>query len=91
MADALPIAPQFYHWRTNGGAEVDLIMEIDGMFYPIEIKCKTTITKHDARGIHAFRETFPQLRIQPGLIIYAGTECYPVTENVMAFPWYVSV
>ena len=27
-----------YHWRTYGGAEVDIIIEYDGRFYPIEVK-----------------------------------------------------
>lgn len=88
MSDSLNIAPQFYHWRTNGGAEVDLLMEQDGWFYPIEIKCKSTVNKHDARGIHAFHETFPHLNIKCGLIIYAGNERYPVSDKAFALPWH---
>ncbi len=86
-AESLFAVPQFYHWRTNGGAEVDIIMERDGSFYPIEIKCKTTINKHDARGIHAFYETFPELDIKHGLIIYAGNEFLPISDKVSALPW----
>ncbi|MCE3238407.1 MAG: GTP-binding protein [Gammaproteobacteria bacterium] len=88
MAQSLYAAPQFYHWRTNGGAEVDIIMERDGCFYPVEIKCKSLINKHDARGIHMFYETFPHLKIMPGLIIYAGNERYAVSDRVFAVPWH---
>lgn len=87
FAESLPLAPHFYHWRTNGGAEVDLLLELNGSLYPIEIKCKTSLSKNDARGITALRATFPHVDIKPGLVIYAGNELYPITEHVFAFPW----
>ncbi|MBI3232046.1 MAG: DUF4143 domain-containing protein [Candidatus Doudnabacteria bacterium] len=31
----LSVPPNSYHWRTSGGAEVDLILERDGKLYPI--------------------------------------------------------
>jgi uncharacterized protein len=83
----LPIAPQAYHWRTSGGAEVDLILELDGYLHPIEIKCKTVLSGHDTRGLRAFRETYPGDRIKTGLIIYAGTELYRIGPQTIAVPW----
>jgi len=88
LASDLSVAPYFYHWRTTAGAEVDLVLERDGNLYPIEIKCKTNITGHDIRGIHAFRQTYAQKRIMPGLILYAGSECYWVDGHTIAFPWH---
>jgi hypothetical protein len=87
LCAALPIMPNFYHWRTLAGAEVDFIIEIDGKFYPIEVKSATTISKHDTRGIEAFRETYPHLNIQMGVIVYAGQHCQRITENIVAVPW----
>ena len=84
---SLNMMPNFYHWRTLAGAEVDMIVELDGIFYPIEVKAATTISKNDIRGIKAFRETYPQLRIANGVVIYAGDECYRITENDIAVPW----
>ena len=69
------------------GAEVDIIAEIDGTFYPIEIKAATTVSKNDVRSINAFKETYPQLRIAKGVVIYAGDECHHVTQDVVAVPW----
>ncbi len=83
----LQIMPNFYHWRTLAGAEVDIIIEIDGVFYPIEVKAATTISKNDIRGITAFKETYPHLRIAKGIVIYAGNECYRITEDIIAVPW----
>ena len=84
---ALQMMPNFYHWRTLAGAEVDIIVEIDGIFYPIEVKAATTVSKSDIRGITAFRETYPNLRIAKGVVIYAGDQCYRITEDVIAVPW----
>ncbi len=84
---AREMMPNFFHWRTLAGAEVDIIVEIDGVFYPIEVKAATTISKHDIHGITAFKETYPQLRIAKGVVIYAGSECYHITKDVVAVPW----
>lgn len=87
FCSALPIMPNFYHWRTLAGAEVDIIIEVDGKFYPIEVKSATTISKQDVRGIEAFKETYPHLNIAPGVVLYAGDELYRVTEDIIAVPW----
>jgi len=83
----LATPPQAYHWRTGGGAEVDLILERDGKLYPMEVKCKSNLSKHDTRGLRAFRETYGNSIIMTGLIVYAGRECYRVDENTIALPW----
>ena len=33
---ALSPSPNFYHWRAYSGAEVDLLLETNGFFFPIE-------------------------------------------------------
>jgi uncharacterized protein len=76
-----------YHWRSHGGAEVDLILERDGSLYPIEIKCKSKPNSADASSIQAFRQTYPNKEVMPGLIIHAGDETYPITENTLAVSW----
>ena len=83
----LATPPNLYHWRTTGGAEVDLILEKNGKLYPIEIKCKTNLSKNDLSGLKAFRATYPNLTIMPGLIIYAGSESYKLDEQTLAIPW----
>lgn len=87
MAESLQTAPQFYHWRTNGGAEVDLIMERDGFLYPIEVKCNTKLNAHDSRGIRAFQETYGKNKVKTGIIIYAGDNCRQVSEHSICLPW----
>ena len=84
----LPTPPHFYHWRSAGGAEVDIVMERDGFLYPIEIKCKTMLSRHDTQGIRAFKETYGD-KVKRGIIIYAGKECVPVSDVALAVPWTV--
>lgn len=76
-----------YHWRAHGGAEVDLLLERDGAFFPIEIKCKARPTRSDASSIASFRATYPKLKIMPSLVIHAGDETYPLDEETLALSW----
>ncbi|MCC2666401.1 MAG: GTP-binding protein [Gammaproteobacteria bacterium] len=87
QANLIAVPPRFYHWRLHSGAEVDLILERDGKFYPIEIKAKSKITSNDAKNIAVFRKLYPHLNIQKGLIIAPSEIRYPVTENDWVMPW----
>src|SRR3990167_3635474 len=87
QANLIATPPQFYHWRLHSGAEVDLILERNGKFYPIEIKAKSHITANDARNIQTFRKTYPHLQVQKGLIIAPSENRYPVTDQDWVIPW----
>ncbi len=76
-----------YHWRTNGGAEVDLILERDSVFYPIEIKSKSNPGRRDTTGITAFRKTYPALRIEKGLVIAPTQTVRRISDHDYAIPW----
>ncbi len=87
QCSAMSVPPLLYHWRTQAGAEVDLILERDGKFYPIEIKCQGNLSKGDLSGMRAFRATYPKLQVMPGLILYAGEEPFHLDEQTVAMPW----
>lgn len=76
-----------YHWRSHGGAEIDLLLERDGHFFPIEIKCKSKPNKSDLSSIQMFRKTYPNLPIMPALVIHAGDESFPLEQNTLALSW----
>lgn len=80
--------PNIYHYRSHGGAEVDLILELDGWLYPVEIKSKSHPTRRDTSGIQSFRTSFPRERVAPGLIICAVEEPEWVDAEVLAIPWW---
>lgn len=79
--------PAVYHWRSHAGAELDLLIEIDNVYYPIEIKCKTRPTRSDIRGILAFRETYPDIKLAPGLVICSVNQITPLGDNCFAVPF----
>ncbi len=81
----LPLAPTIYHWRTQNGAEVDIVLDYNGKLFPLEFKAASRLSKHDAGGIRAFRETYANA--QPGIIVYGGDTPYRVTEHAVAIPW----
>jgi len=83
----LDVQPNWYHWRTAAGAEVDLVIEKNGKLYPIEAKCKTNLSKGDLSGLRAFRETYPKEKVMPALVIYAGKELFKLDEETTAIPW----
>jgi uncharacterized protein len=76
-----------YHWRSHGGAQVDLILERDDQLFPIEIKSKSNPGKADASGIKAFRNTYPNKKIAPGIILHTGEKSYPIDKETLALSW----
>lgn len=64
-----------------------MILELDNIFYLIEIKCKSRPTKGDIRGIQAFRETYPDLNYAPSIIIYAVNEITALSKDCYAIPF----
>lgn len=86
----LPLLPgnaAVYHWRSHAGAEVDLLLEMDNVFYPIEIKCKSHPTKKDLQGSQAFKQTYPHLKLGPSLLICATEKIFPLDKDCFAIPF----
>ncbi|HSX11882.1 MAG TPA: DUF4143 domain-containing protein [Rhabdochlamydiaceae bacterium] len=82
-----PMAPSVYHWRTHSGAEIDLILEMNGVYFPIEFKCSRNLSAHDLKSFRALRETMSGKKVAPGLIIHAGDENYLLDRETMALSW----
>ncbi len=85
----LPLVPNMYHFRTYSGAEIDIILELDGWLYPLEIKAKSNPNRLDARGFKAFRSCFPHENIRKGLIICAVPQPRAIDEDCLAIPWWI--
>ena len=83
----LPPKPNFYHWRAHSGAEVDMLLEYNGVLYPIEVKAKTNPSRRDTTGISAFRKRYPELNIARGLVVAPCSNVIQLSENDYATPW----
>jgi uncharacterized protein len=79
--------PNFYHRRAHSGAEVDMVLEYNGFFYPIEVKGKTNPSRRDTTGISAFRKRYPELNIARGLVIAPCSNVIQLSETDNAVPW----
>jgi len=62
-------------------------LERDGQLYPIEIKGYSRIGKKDCLGLQAFRETYSDAKIAPGLVVAPVDRAYRLTDHDMAMPW----
>ncbi len=82
-----PIKPSLYHFRTYSGAEVDLILELNGVLYPIEIKTKSNPSKRDIKGFESFKACFPKENIKKGLVICSVETARHLSADVLAIPW----
>ena len=76
-----------YHWRRYSGAEVDLILERDGIFWPIEIKSTTRINAKHSEGIRLFRSHHPHLQHGPGVILAPVEQVSCLPENNIIIPY----
>ncbi len=88
LTSAWSVRPAIFHYRAYSGGEVDLLLELDGVLYPIEAKVTTQPSRAHCAGIDSLRRTFPRAEIGPGLIVCAIEQPRWVREDVLAVPWW---
>lgn len=79
--------PEVLYWRTATGLEVDFVVETPNRILPIEIKAASRLSPKDAKGLEAFLDEYPDL-CDGGLLLYAGSEVFPLKQRVLAVPWW---
>lgn len=73
-----------YYWRTNHGAEVDLLIERHGkLISGFEIKATPNISGAHLSGIRAFKEEHPEI---PCAVISTAPNAFEI-EGVKILPW----
>ena len=78
--------PQLFHFRTQSGQEVDVIMEdAGGHLVGVEVKASATVTSSDFKGLHALREMTGN-RLTRGVVLYAGAEAVSFGSDLFALP-----
>ena len=79
--------PEILYWRTAVGQEVDFVIETPQRLLPIEVKAAARVRPADARGLEAFLDEYADLA-DGALLLYGGTETFPITKRVLAAPWW---
>ena len=73
-----------YFWRDNTGHEVDVLLDADGILYPVEIKSGETITPDYFKAIHYWNKISENTS---GTIIYGGNQQQKRSNNIQVLPW----
>ncbi len=78
--------PKLYHFRTQAGREVDLILEApSGELVGLEVKAAATVGAADFKGLRLLRELLGG-RFVRGVVLYTGREVVPFGEGLYAWP-----
>jgi predicted AAA+ superfamily ATPase len=74
-------------YRTEGGAEVDLVVETDDRLYGIEIKSGRVVSVQDTRGLESLGEMIAGTKAFTRLVAYAGATRQRFPSGAEAWPW----
>lgn len=77
-------SPGFYFWRTQAGAEADLLIENGRSRSVIEVKSGVSL---QAKGLLGIRQCMKDLGLSSGVVIYRGDRVLRVAPGLTAIPW----
>jgi predicted AAA+ superfamily ATPase len=80
---AAPRGTDAHFFRTSAGAEIDLLLKLPGARRPWAIEIKRGLAPKLERGYHLACET---TRPDRRLVVYGGSERFPLSEGVEAVP-----
>ncbi len=72
------------NYRTEHGAEVDIILETRGQVWAIEVKASRTLGKNNLTGLKSFSEYFK--KPHRVMVIYLGSQSKKIS-GVEVIPW----
>lgn len=75
------------YWRSQGGLEVDLILELGGQVVPVEIKSTATPNPGHIRPLQRFAKLLEPREIGPMLLVCDVAERTPLPGGAIALPW----
>ncbi|MBI4229260.1 MAG: ATP-binding protein [Planctomycetes bacterium] len=76
--------PGLFFWRTQAGAEVDLLIASGRRLIPIEIKLGASIDSHSLVGL---RRCMQDLSLTRGWVVYTGSERRTASAGIEMAPW----
>ena len=78
---AAPLGTVASFYRTQAGAEIDLLLELPGQTAPWAVEVKLGLAPALSRGFHSAKQD-----VQPAksFVVYSGDERYPLAKDVEA-------
>jgi uncharacterized protein len=81
-----PILPMMYHFRTQTGHEVDIVLEGENKkIVGIEVKSSSKIDNHDLKGLRHLK-TMAGNKFTKGIVLYTGEHAVYLGEEFYALP-----
>ncbi len=78
--------PRLYHFRTQGGVEVDGVLERkDGRLFGVEVKASSSVSADDFRHLKALQMVTGE-KFVGGAVFYTGAHTLPFGEKLIALP-----
>ena len=88
--------PSLFFFRTNDRKKIDLLLELDGTLFPVEVKKTGSPSRKDARNMGALdpvaAANVPEelasfkRRVGLGCVLCLAEDTFPVSERAWAFP-----
>lgn len=79
--------PPVFYYRDKDQQEIDLLLEVDGKLYPIEIKKTGNPGKNDIATFRVLEKTGNS--IGPGGVVCCATEYLPLDAQNSVIPWWM--
>jgi predicted AAA+ superfamily ATPase len=84
MANDQLVRPEVFFWRTQAGAEVDLLIRNGKQLLPVEVKLGTTI---DPRSLAALKQCMSDLGLKRGWVVNTSEERRMLAPGIEQIPW----
>ncbi|HEX7670410.1 MAG TPA: ATP-binding protein [Polyangiaceae bacterium] len=78
------VRPELFFWRTQAGAEVDLLVIDGNRITPIEIKLGAAV---ESRALTGLRSCMQDLGLDQGWVVTSGTEPRELPGGIRVVPW----
>jgi len=84
LAAEQAVRPEVFFWRTQAGAEVDLLVRAGRRLVPIEIKLSASV---DHRAVAGLRQCMQDLSLKRGWVIARTREGRSIGRDIEIVPW----
>lgn len=78
------VRPGAFYWRTQAGAEVDLLLVDGRRILPFEIKLGAAV---DPRSLAGLRQCMQDLGLERGFVVSTGEERRTLSGGIELIPW----
>lgn len=78
------VRPGIFFWRTQAGAEVDLLIVDGRRIHPVEAKLGAAV---DPRSLAGLRQCMADLSIRRGYVVTTGADRRSIGRGIEVLPW----